>query len=228
MLPHKTRANLVNYYYLSKKTTLQQTSALQQIGSRERENEETDSIPGDPSADYSSGRKTRNCINCHMWIPQLQSTLKGPMCLTCFAYWRFTNVVFYPDAIIVALKLELLLSARWKLSVRFWFLGSHGKMPTVSKRYCSKYTRPTYKLPSGLRLNPNELLMIREASYTKTAMETINHLCNSVTSTRRVTQTNESLLESMKSSFDPDYFLNEIPKWLASYDRYFEPSGKLH
>ncbi|XP_071535678.1 REST corepressor 2-like isoform X3 [Panulirus ornatus] len=96
MLPDKTIAQLVKYYYLWKKTrqrsslidrhARKHTAKLQQV---------SEGGVGDSSGDRSeedeegrSGEETKTCSNCTIPATVLSESPKGLQCVTCYNHWK--------------------------------------------------------------------------------------------------------------------------------------------
>ncbi|XP_034235804.1 REST corepressor 3-like isoform X2 [Thrips palmi] len=103
MLPDKSIASLVKYYYSWKKTrtriSLMDRQARKMASHREDGSEvgsevgsNTDSDSEDKKKDSESGGKG-SCSNCNVTCSQTHSTPKGVMCATCHAHWTRTGSV---------------------------------------------------------------------------------------------------------------------------------------
>ncbi|XP_037802218.1 REST corepressor 1-like isoform X1 [Penaeus monodon] len=96
MLPDKTIAQLVKYYYLWKKT--RQRSSLIDRHARKHTaklQQATEGGLGDSSGDRSDedeegrgGEETKNCSNCTIPATILNESPKGPQCQTCYNHWK--------------------------------------------------------------------------------------------------------------------------------------------
>lgn len=103
MLPDKSIASLVKYYYSWKKTrtrtSLMDRQARKLATHREEGSEagsevgsNTDSDSEEKKKDGESGGKG-SCSNCSVACSQTHSTSKGAMCATCYSHWTRTGTV---------------------------------------------------------------------------------------------------------------------------------------
>ncbi|XP_064078828.1 REST corepressor-like [Macrobrachium nipponense] len=99
MLPDKTIAQLVKYYYLWKKT--RQRSSLIDRHARKHTaklQQATDGVLADSNGDRSEedeegrgGEETKNCSNCTIPASILNESPKGMQCSTCYNHWKKTG-----------------------------------------------------------------------------------------------------------------------------------------
>uniref|UniRef100_T1IQN0 REST corepressor n=1 Tax=Strigamia maritima TaxID=126957 RepID=T1IQN0_STRMM len=103
MLPDKTIASLVKYYYSWKKTR-SRTSLMDrqarklatqreegsEVGSEVGSNSESDfeDNKGENKSENNSGGTKSNCSNCNLSVSHTHSTPKGNLCNICYQYWR--------------------------------------------------------------------------------------------------------------------------------------------
>ncbi|XP_076046279.1 REST corepressor 1-like isoform X2 [Oratosquilla oratoria] len=91
MLPDKTIAQLVKYYYLWKKTR-QRTSLIDRHARKHAAKHEGDTVErSDDEDDVKPGEETKSCSNCSVPATSLNETPKGLQCLTCYNHWKRTG-----------------------------------------------------------------------------------------------------------------------------------------
>ncbi|XP_027237565.2 REST corepressor 2 isoform X2 [Penaeus vannamei] len=95
MLPDKTIAQLVKYYYLWKKTRQRSSLIDRHARKHTAKLQATEGGLGDSSGDRSdedeegrSGEETKNCSNCTIPATILNESPKGPQCQTCYNHWK--------------------------------------------------------------------------------------------------------------------------------------------
>ncbi|KAL3874067.1 hypothetical protein ACJMK2_037130 [Sinanodonta woodiana] len=102
MLPDKSIASLVKYYYSWKKTrsrtSLMDRQAKKLQSSRDIDSDEESDNSGSKKSDNEENSKEnvkeeKGCSNCGVNLPQLHSTPKGSLCNSCYQYWRRTGVM---------------------------------------------------------------------------------------------------------------------------------------
>eukprot|EP00088_Acartia_fossae_P005578 TRINITY_DN1251_c0_g1_i10.p1 TRINITY_DN1251_c0_g1~~TRINITY_DN1251_c0_g1_i10.p1 ORF type:complete len:479 (-),score=95.51 TRINITY_DN1251_c0_g1_i10:1207-2643(-) len=99
MLPDKSIAALVKYYYSWKKTRTRtslmdrQAKKLQAVREEGRYDDLDQFGEGDEDSqgDKEGEKKVENCGNCGIQCHQIHSTPKGNMCGTCHAFWEKTG-----------------------------------------------------------------------------------------------------------------------------------------
>ncbi|XP_013401912.1 REST corepressor 3 [Lingula anatina] len=104
MLPDKSIASLVKYYYSWKKTrsrtSLMDRQARKLANHRDDSDEDLgSSSDSDFEKNKENGKTTVSadgktiCTNCEITCTQLHSTPKGNLCSSCYQYWRRTGVM---------------------------------------------------------------------------------------------------------------------------------------
>ncbi|XP_063612096.1 REST corepressor 2-like isoform X2 [Penaeus indicus] len=95
MLPDKTIAQLVKYYYLWKKTRQRSSLIDRHARKHTAKLQATEGGLGDSSGDRSDedeegrgGEETKNCSNCTIPATILNESPKGPQCQTCYNHWK--------------------------------------------------------------------------------------------------------------------------------------------
>ncbi|XP_030763542.1 REST corepressor 1 isoform X2 [Sitophilus oryzae] len=96
MLPDKSIASLVKYYYSWKKTrsrtSLMDKQARKLNTPKEDEVEEAGSDQGsNEESDHDEKGEGGSCSNCGVFCTITQVTLKGPLCNSCYQHWRRTG-----------------------------------------------------------------------------------------------------------------------------------------
>ncbi|XP_064601517.1 REST corepressor 1-like [Liolophura sinensis] len=102
MLPDKSIASLVKYYYSWKKTrsrtSLMDRQAKKLAGSKD-DSDGSDDGSGSPGSDGENNKENGHertkggCSNCNIPTSQVHSTPKGSLCNSCYQYWRRTGVM---------------------------------------------------------------------------------------------------------------------------------------
>ncbi|KAL5008975.1 hypothetical protein ScPMuIL_014556 [Solemya velum] len=99
MLPDKSIASLVKYYYSWKKTrsrtSLMDRQAKKLAGQQDDNSEENsdNEIDSDMEPRENGKEEKGTCSNCSVTSTQLHSTPKGSLCNSCYQYWRRTGVM---------------------------------------------------------------------------------------------------------------------------------------
>lgn len=101
MLPDKSIASLVKYYYSWKKsrsrTSLmdKQAKKLSKTGDSDEESDSNGKRSGDEEeTPKENGKEEKDtCGNCGIRTTQLHITPKGSLCNSCYQYWRRTGVM---------------------------------------------------------------------------------------------------------------------------------------
>ncbi|CAH1793227.1 unnamed protein product [Owenia fusiformis] len=104
MLPDKSIASLVKYYYSWKKTrsrtSLMDRQARKFANKFEEDSEGRSEGSGNDDSDFDNGNKENGkvegegtCSNCNTSVAQVVSTPKGSLCNICYQYWRRTGVM---------------------------------------------------------------------------------------------------------------------------------------
>ncbi|XP_045107111.1 REST corepressor 2-like isoform X1 [Portunus trituberculatus] len=190
MLPDKTIAQLVKYYYLWKKTrqrsslidrhARKHTAKLQQI---------SEGVVGDSSGDRSEedeegkgGEESKTCSNCTIPASMLNESPKGLQCLTCYNHWK---------------------------------LGFHRKMgtlrPTVGpmkrdKQLIKHKRRP----PRGMHINHEDLMAMISSGppgppgAPTPGQQLLRHMENEVIALKRQVQINKAQISSQRSKIAED------------------------
>ncbi|XP_062595549.1 REST corepressor 1-like isoform X1 [Saccostrea cucullata] len=101
MLPDKSIASLVKYYYSWKKTRSRtslmdkQAKKLNKTGDSDEESDSNGKRSGDDEeTPKENGKEEKDtCGNCGIRTTQLHITPKGSLCNSCYQYWRRTGVM---------------------------------------------------------------------------------------------------------------------------------------
>ncbi|KAK3093319.1 hypothetical protein FSP39_014033 [Pinctada imbricata] len=99
MLPDKSIASLVKYYYSWKKTRSRtslmdkQAKKLYKTGDSDEELENNAKVEQEETTKENGKEEKDSCSNCGITTTQLQSTPKGSLCTSCYQYWRRTGVM---------------------------------------------------------------------------------------------------------------------------------------
>lgn len=100
MLPDKSIASLVKYYYSWKKTRSRTSLMDRQARKLAHQRDDSDDENGSSDDSDFDNRKENlknedktGCSNCLANVTQLHSTPKGQLCNSCYQYWRRTGVM---------------------------------------------------------------------------------------------------------------------------------------
>ncbi|KAK7066512.1 REST corepressor 3 [Halocaridina rubra] len=185
MLPDKTIAQLVKYYYLWKKT--RQRSSLIDRHARKHTaklQQANDGVPPEANGDRSeedeegrNGEETKSCSNCTIPATILNESPKGMQCLTCYNHWKKTG------------------------SLR----------PTVGpmkrdKQLIKHKRRP----PRGMHINHEDLMAMVSSGppgppgTLTPGMQLLRHMENEVIALKRQVQSNKAQISSLRSNLAED------------------------
>ncbi|XP_035677915.1 REST corepressor 3-like isoform X7 [Branchiostoma floridae] len=195
MLPDKSIASLVKYYYSWKKTrtrtSLMDRQARKLATQKDQSDSESESSSSDMDNDSDSdfdpekesvvfrsssvnnGKESGACANCQTTSSHLHSTPKGSVCNSCYQYWRRTGV-----------------------------MRAGGPMKSEMSMKTSRHMplRGRRKAPRGMYMNQEDLLAI---SASPTAAEALLRQLDTelVSSKRQVQQNKQQLSMSSQLKF---------------------------
>lgn len=98
MLPDKSIAALVKYYYSWKKTRTRtslmdrQAKKLQSVREEGRYDDIDQFVEGEERENKEGEKKTESCGNCGIQCHQIHTTTKGNLCGTCHTHWQKTGL----------------------------------------------------------------------------------------------------------------------------------------
>ncbi|XP_042239786.1 REST corepressor 1-like isoform X1 [Homarus americanus] len=196
MLPDKTIAQLVKYYYLWKKTrqrsslidrhARKHTAKLQQV---------SEGGVGDSSGDRSeedeegkNGEETKTCSNCTIPASVLNESPKGLQCFTCYNHWNNCQVN------------------------RLGFYRKTGSLrPTVGpmkrdKQLIKHKRRP----PRGMHINHEDLMAMVSSGppgppgTLTPGQQLLRHMENEVIALKRQVQSNKAQISGLRSKIADD------------------------
>ncbi|XP_078674541.1 REST corepressor 3-like isoform X3 [Branchiostoma floridae x Branchiostoma belcheri] len=204
MLPDKSIASLVKYYYSWKKTrtrtSLMDRQARKLASQKDQSDSESESssssdMDNDSDSDFdpekesvvfrsssvNNGKESGACANCQTTSSQLHSTPKGSVCNSCYQYWRYGG--FLP-------------------SRRTGVMRAGGPMKSEMSMKTSRHMplRGRRKAPRGMYMNQEDLLAI---SASPTAAEALLRQLDTelVSSKRQVQQNKQHLSMSSQMKF---------------------------
>ncbi|XP_078674548.1 REST corepressor 3-like isoform X9 [Branchiostoma floridae x Branchiostoma belcheri] len=189
MLPDKSIASLVKYYYSWKKTRTRTSLMDRQARKLASQKDQSDSdedgeMDNGSDSDFdpekegkggntNNGKESGACANCQTTSSQLHSTPKGSVCNSCYQYWRRTGV-----------------------------MRAGGPMKSEMSMKTSRHMplRGRRKAPRGMYMNQEDLLAI---SASPTAAEALLRQLDTelVSSKRQVQQNKQHLSMSSQMKF---------------------------
>ncbi|CAH1264151.1 RCOR3 [Branchiostoma lanceolatum] len=189
MLPDKSIASLVKYYYSWKKTRTRTSLMDRQARKLASQKDQSDSdedgeMDNGSDSDFdpekegkggntNNGKESGACANCQTTSSQLHSTPKGSVCNSCYQYWRRTGV-----------------------------MRAGGPMKSEMSMKTSRHMplRGRRKAPRGMYMNQEDLLAI---SASPTAAEALLRQLDTelVSSKRQVQQNKQHLSMSSQLKF---------------------------
>ncbi|CAM1297345.1 RCOR3 (predicted) [Pycnogonum litorale] len=182
MLPDKSIASLVKYYYSWKKTR-SRTSLMdrqaKKLANQKEEGSDAGSEFGSDSEYDENKAKSKlkedgskaNCSNCSVCCSQLHSTPKGSLCNTCYQYWRRTGVMRTA--------------------------GGSRKHESSSSAHRHNPLKGRLRPPRGMYLNYDDLMAIATSPISQ-GDSILKHMDIEVISLKRQVQNNKQIISQMK------------------------------
>ncbi|XP_019617510.1 PREDICTED: REST corepressor 1-like [Branchiostoma belcheri] len=201
MLPDKSIASLVKYYYSWKKTRTRTSLMDRQARKLASQKDQSDSdedgeMDNGSDSDFdpekegkggntNNGKESGACANCQTTSSQLHSTPKGSVCNSCYQYWRTQVGQRTPN-----------------YGMRTGVMRAGGPMKSEMSMKTSRHMplRGRRKAPRGMYMNQEDLLAI---SASPTAAEALLRQLDTelVSSKRQVQQNKQHLSMSSQMKF---------------------------
>ncbi|XP_066279576.1 REST corepressor 3-like isoform X2 [Branchiostoma lanceolatum] len=209
MLPDKSIASLVKYYYSWKKTRTRTSLMDRQARKLASQKDQSDSdedgeMDNGSDSDFdpekegkggntNNGKESGACANCQTTSSQLHSTPKGSVCNSCYQYWRYGG--FLPSRTQVVQRTS-------NYGMRTGVMRAGGPMKSEMSMKTSRHMplRGRRKAPRGMYMNQEDLLAI---SASPTAAEALLRQLDTelVSSKRQVQQNKQHLSMSSQLKF---------------------------
>jgi len=187
MLPDKSQASLVNYYYTWKKSRNFKSliDHLQHNGDS-GDKQKSDENDAEAEDEYAAMDEAKICSNCDDLNSDLQSTPKGQLCSLCYNYWKKTGLM-RPEH--TTTQYSILNKTIQNKHFNIGFGDEHKEPKSVLKSFRRK--------PKGVYLNEEELMHLTQVDNN----EIFQRLDNCILSHKRTVQANKQELESLMNDF---------------------------